>query len=153
MKQSAGILLFRHWQDQPEFFLVHPGGPFFAKKDAGWWTIPKGELLPEEAPLESAIREFEEETGYRPSGDFLPLQAIRQKGGKQVLCWAVAGDLDPAAIVSNTFKLQWPPRSGKMQVFPEIDRAGWFAYDAAKARINEQQTAFLDELVSLLGGR
>jgi len=148
MVQSAGILLFRQIQ-QIEFFLVHPGGPFFAKKDAGWWTIPKGEILPGEDPLQAAIREFEEETGYKPSGDFTPLPSIVQKGGKQVLCWAVKGDLDAAHIQSNTFEIQWPPRSGKLKIFPEVDRAGWFQLADATKMINERQIPFLDEVIRL----
>lgn len=152
MKQSAGILLYRLRLKQPECFLVHPGGPFFINKDAGSWSIPKGEFLPGEEPLAAAIREFEEETGYRPSGNFVSLQPVRQKGGKQVLCWAVSGDIDPANIVSNTFELEWPPRSGKYKIFPEIDRAGWFTPEEARIMINERQVAFIDELLSLLGG-
>lgn len=146
MKQSAGILLYRKNNDITEYFLVHPGGPFFVKKDAGWWTIPKGEIEPGEAPLQAAIREFEEETGYRPEGTFIPLQPITQKGGKQVLCWATEGDLDHGTIVSNLFEIEWPPRSGKKKQFPEIDRAGWFDADTAKKMINPQQAAFIDEL-------
>jgi predicted NUDIX family NTP pyrophosphohydrolase len=149
MKQSAGILLFRKSQHVPEFFLVHPGGPFFAKKNAGWWTIPKGEILPQEDPLTAAIREFEEETGCLLKGEFTPLQPIRQKGGKQVLCWAIEGDLDPETIVSNTFDLEWPPRSGKTKTFPEIDKGGWFDLTEAGRLINEQQISFLEELALL----
>lgn len=146
MKQSAGILLFRKLNNEVEFFLVHPGGPFFARKDAGWWTVPKGEIMTDEDPLDAAIREFEEETGYKPSGDFIPLQAVIQKGGKQVLCWAVKGDLDPETIVSNTFEIEWPPRSGKMKSFPEIDKGQWFSFEEAGKMINEKQAAFLLEL-------
>lgn len=150
MKRSAGILLYRRKKENPEFFLVHPGGPFFMKKDAGWWTIPKGELLADEAPLEAAVREFKEETGYEPSAPFLALQAILQKGGKQVACWAAEGDLDHLTIVSNTFEIEWPPKTGKMKVYPEIDRAGWFDLTTAKELINDRQAAFLDELNGLL---
>lgn len=151
MKQSAGILLYRKNKKITEYFLVHPGGPFFRTKDAGWWSIPKGEIAPGEAPLQAAIREFEEETGYRPEGKFLPLQPIRQKGGKQVLCWATEGDLDPEKIVSNVFETEWPPHSGKTKTFPEVDRAAWFDADTAKQMINPQQAAFIDELLKTRG--
>jgi len=151
MKQSAGILLFKKSGNETEFFLVHPGGPFFIKKNEGWWTIPKGELLEDEEPLTAALREFEEETGYRPSGDFILLEPIRQKGGKVVLCWAVEGDLEPASIKSNTFQTEWPPRSGKMKSFPEIDKGSWFNYADACIMINERQKALLDQLITRLG--
>lgn len=151
MKISAGILLYRKNAGDTEFFLVHPGGPYFKNKDAGWWTIPKGELLDGEEPLQAAIREFEEETGYRPHGIFTALTPIRQKGGKQVLCWAARGDLEPEHIVSNTFEMTWPPGSGRIQSFPEIDRAGWFPLAAAKKYINERQAAFLDEVIESIG--
>ncbi|GGI27169.1 NUDIX domain-containing protein [Pedobacter mendelii] len=147
MKISAGLLLFRKTNHHLEFFLVHPGGPFFAKKDAGWWTIPKGELLKNEEPLIAAIREFEEETGFKPSGDFVGLNSIVQKGGKKVLCWAIEFDLDASKIISNTFEIEWPPRSGIKKNFPEIDNAGWFEYDEAVKLINEKQISFLDEAV------
>ena len=150
MKQSAGIVLYRKGEKETEFFLVHPGGPFFAKKHEGWWTIPKGELLPDESPLECAIREFEEETGYKPVSPFTPLQLITQKGGKQVLAFAAMGDLNPETITSNTFTIEWPPKSGKMREFPEVDKAGWFALAEAKVLINERQVALLEEVVVLL---
>lgn len=150
MKQSAGILLFRKTDQNIEFFLVHPGGPFFAKKDLGFWTIPKGELNENEEPLKAAIREFEEETGKALSGNFTELSPIVQKGGKKVLCWAVPGDIDPATIVSNTFEIEWPPRSGKRQSFAEVDKAAWFNYNEAIKHINEKQVALLDELISKL---
>ncbi|QDW23514.1 NUDIX domain-containing protein [Pedobacter sp. KBS0701] len=146
MKQSAGILLFRRKDQQVEFFLVHPGGPFFAKKDLGFWTVPKGELNEDEESLTAAIREFKEETGQSLTGNFIELTSIIQKGGKKVLCWAVEGDLDPSTIVSNTFEIEWPPRSGKKQSFAEIDKANWFAYADAVTHINEKQIALLDEL-------
>ena len=146
MKQSAGILLFRKRDEELEFFLVHPGGPFFLKKNEGWWTIPKGEILPEEDPLKAAIREFEEETGSQPSGDFIPLKPIVQKGGKQVQCWAVKGNFDASKLISNSFELEWPPRSGKMKSFPEIDKGEWFSFDEASRMINAQQISFLREL-------
>ncbi|WP_412467594.1 NUDIX domain-containing protein [Pedobacter sp. KLB.chiD] len=150
MKQSAGILLFRKKDGQLEFFLVHPGGPFFAKKDLGFWTVPKGELNEGEEALNAAIREFKEETGQSLAGDFIELTPVLQKGGKKVLCWAFEGDLDPSIIVSNTFEIEWPPRSGKKQSFAEIDKAGWFGYSEAIAHINEKQIALLDELKSKL---
>lgn len=147
MKQSAGILLYRKTGSEPEFFLVHPGGPFFAKKQEGWWTIPKGEPNPDEDLLECAIREFEEETGYRPSPPFTELAPITQKGGKKVYCWAAEGDLDPDAITCNTFEIEWPPKSGKMKAYPEVDKAGWFALEEAKTLINERQRELLEELM------
>jgi predicted NUDIX family NTP pyrophosphohydrolase len=150
MKQSAGILLYKIQEGELKVFLVHPGGPFFIKKNEGWWTIPKGELLPGEDPLDAAIREFKEETGYEPAGDFILLKPITQKGGKQVLCWAVSGDLDPSSLISNTFKIQWPPQSGKIKSFPEVDKADWFTITDAKRMINERQASFLDELNSKL---
>ncbi|MHA3786633.1 NUDIX domain-containing protein [Flavobacterium hauense] len=149
MKQSAGIVLYRKGKKETEFFLVHPGGPFFAKKHEGWWTIPKGELLPDESPLDCAIREFEEETGYKPVSPFTPLQPIIQKGGKQVLAFAAKGDLNPETITSNTFTIEWPPKSGKMREFPEVDKAGWFDLAEAKVLINERQVALLEEVVDL----
>jgi len=150
MKQSAGILLFRQIDRDIQFFLVHPGGPFFAKKETGAWTIPKGEIIPPENPLDTAIREFEEETGLRPAGSFIPLDAIVQKGGKQVFCWAMEGNLDPEKVVSNTFELEWPPRSGKKVSFPEIDKSGWFTLAEAKLLINERQVSLLEQVVKFL---
>ena len=150
MKQSAGILLFRRKDQQLEFFLVHPGGPFFAKKDLGFWTVPKGELNEGEEALTAAIREFKEETGQSLTGNFIELTPVVQKGGKKVLCWAVEGNLDPSTIVSNTFEIEWQPRSGKKQSFVEIDKAHWFAYSDAVKHINEKQIALLDELKSKL---
>lgn len=151
MKQSAGILLFRKKDELIEFFLVHPGGPFFAKKDLGFWTVPKGELNEGEDALTAAIREFKEETGQSLTGNFIELTPVVQKGGKKVLCWAFEGDFEPSAVVSNTFEIEWPPRSGKKQSFAEIDRAGWFGYSDAITHINEKQIALLDELKSKLG--
>jgi predicted NUDIX family NTP pyrophosphohydrolase len=146
MKVSAGILLFRDTAaGNREFFLVHPGGPFFRNKQEGWWTIPKGEQAPGEDLLDAAVREFKEETGYLLKGPYYPLQQIQQKGGKTVHCWAVAADIDPATIISNQFRLEWPPRSGLMQHFPEIDQAGWFPLRKARTLINERQRSFLHE--------
>ena len=149
MKQSYGILLYRWRLGKPEFFLVHPGGPFFVNKQAGSWTIPKGEANGDETPLHTAIREFEEETGYRPSGHFIQLNPIVQKGGKQVHCWAVEGDLDATAIRSNTFELEWPPHSAKKQTFPEIDRAEWYCFEEACKMINEKQYELLLQFSNL----
>jgi predicted NUDIX family NTP pyrophosphohydrolase len=158
-KQSAGILLYRQTPQAPsqfpasppqtptlEVFLVHPGGPFWKNKDAGSWTIPKGEFDNDEPALDAAIREFREETGFPLKGHFQSLSPIRQKGGKRVFAWALAGDLDATAIVSNTFEIEWPPHSGKQQSFPEVDRGGWFPIAEAKKIINPAQAAFLEEL-------
>ncbi|OWK71825.1 NUDIX domain-containing protein [Pedobacter sp. AJM] len=153
MRQSAGILLYRKTGTEPEFFLIHPGGPIFAKKDLGVWSVPKGELDENEEPLHAAIREFEEEVGTRIDGDFIELQPIIQKGGKKVLCWAVEGDLDPATLHSNTFEMQWPPKSGKIQSFVEVDRGDWFTYENAILAIKDRQIPLLDELVSILTKR
>jgi predicted NUDIX family NTP pyrophosphohydrolase len=149
MKRSAGILLVRSIGAELEFFLVHPGGPFFQRKNEGWWTIPKGEILLNEDPLSAAIREFEEETGIQLKGIFHPISAIRQKGGKEVLCWVIKGNLDPNAIKSNSFEIEWPPKSGIRKQFPEIDKAGWFNYSEAKVLINIKQIPFLDEAIQL----
>ena len=151
MKQSAGILLFRDRAGRLEVLLVHPGGPFWAKKDAGAWTIPKGAIEEGEEPLAAARREFEEETGTRPVGEALPLSPRRQPGGKLVLAWAVRGDLDATAVTSTSFTMEWPPRSGRQQEFPEVDRAGWFALDAARVKILKGQAPFLDDLQRLVG--
>ncbi len=150
-KRSAGLLLYRATTRGIEVFLVHPGGPFWAKKDDGAWTIPKGEIEANEEPLQAAIREFAEETGTTLAGDFRPLPPIRQAGGKTVLAWTIAGEIDPAAIRSNEFAMEWPPRSGKRQSFPEVDRAAWFALDVARRKINRGQIALLDALEKLVG--
>lgn len=147
--QSAGILLYRNINRQIEFFLAHPGGPFFKNKDDGHWTIPKGEFSPDENPMAAAIREFEEETGVLLKADaFIQLSPIKQKSGKVVHAWATEGDLDADTIVSNTFNIEWPPKSGKITSFPEIDRAGWFSVMEARLKINAAQSAFIDELLS-----
>lgn len=146
-KKSAGILAYRVKGKTLEFFLVHPGGPFFQKKDEGTWSIPKGEFEDEE-PLDAAIREFEEETGIKLSGDFLPLTPIKQKSGKLVYAWAIETDIDCSNVKSNTFKMEWPPKSGKMKEFPEVDKCEWFDSKTAKTRINIAQFAFIEELVS-----
>jgi len=147
MRKSAGILLYRIEKSKIEVLLVHPGGPFWAQKDLGVWSIPKGEYNDNEDPLQAAIREVEEETGYRPNGPFLPLAPIKQKTGKQVTAWATAGDLNPETIKSNTFKLQWPPNSGKMLTIPEVDKAGWFSPPVAKQKIIPTQIPLIDELL------
>jgi predicted NUDIX family NTP pyrophosphohydrolase len=130
--------------------LGHPGGPFWAKKDAGAWSIPKGELDPGEEPLTAAIREVEEETGHRASGTFLPLQPVKQAGGKLVQAWAVEDDFEPAELQSNTFSMEWPPHSGRTAEFPELDRAEWFSLEEASRRILKGQLPLLVELSSLL---
>lgn len=149
-KQSAGILLYRISDGQLEVFLIHPGGPFFRNKDKGWWTVPKGELQDDEDTFDAALREFKEETGYLPHGDFKALRPVVQKGGKVVHGWAVSGELDPEAVTSNTFAIEWPPKSGKMVDFPEVDKARWFTLAEAREFMNERQCGFLDELSILL---
>ena len=152
-KRSAGILLYRRSGGEPEVLLVHPGGPFWTNKDEGAWSIPKGEYDDGEDPEACARREFKEETGTELApGELAELGSVKQKSGKQVTAWAAEGDLDPAAVTSNTFEMEWPPRSGGRQSFPEVDRAEWFDLDAARAKLNPAQTAFLDRLVELLGG-
>lgn len=150
MRKSYGILMYRRISGQPEFLLVHPGGPIYKNKDHGVWSVPKGEGDPGEDPLDTAIREFEEETGFRPAGDFTELQPVIQKGGKQVFCWAVEGDLDVTKLISNTFPLEWPPHSGKMVDTPEIDRGEWLTLDAAKIKIKDRQIPLLEELSGML---
>ncbi|RZJ19790.1 MAG: NUDIX domain-containing protein [Acinetobacter sp.] len=151
MLESAGILAYRFKEGVLSFFLAHPGGPFFKHKDNGWWTIPKGLIENGEDLLVTAKREFLEEVGVAVTGDFLSLGHITQKGGKRVHCFAVAFDVDPTTMVSNTFELQWPPKSGRLQSFPEVDRAGWFDFTEASTKINQQQAVLLDRLVSQLG--
>ena len=151
-KQSAGVLLYRIRQTAPEVFLVHPGGPFWAKKDAGAWSIPKGEAAPGEDLLARAQREFTEETSFALAGEFRALAPVRQSGGKTVHAWAIEGDCDAAAITSNTFDLEWPPRSGRVRAFPEVDRAQWFGLAAAREKINPSQRGLIDELERLLLG-
>jgi len=153
-KESAGILLYRKTpQGRLEVLLVHPGGPFWAGRDAGAWSIPKGEPAAGEEPLKAALREFSEETGARPpEGPYLPLAPIRLKSGKVVQAWAAQGDFDPAALRSNTFRLEWPPRSGRFQDFPEVGRAAWFALPRAKEKANPAYGPMLDELAALMGG-
>jgi predicted NUDIX family NTP pyrophosphohydrolase len=149
VRKSAGILLFRNI-GHLEIFLVHPGGPFWANKDDGAWSIPKGEYSDNEEALEAAIREFKEETGLEVRGDFMPLEPVLQKAGKQVLAWALEGDVDAKAITSNAFKMEWPPRSGKFQSFPEVDKAAWFNPDIAKQKINPAQIGLIEQLLDKL---
>ena len=148
-RQSAGLLLHRVRAGIVEVFLVHPGGPLWKNKDAGAWSIPKGEFADGDDALAAARREFEEETGTRIEGRFVALAPVRQRGGKIVHAWAVEADLAPENLASNTFTLEWPPRSGRMQSFPEVDRYGWFALDEARAKINDGQRPLLDELATL----
>jgi predicted NUDIX family NTP pyrophosphohydrolase len=153
-ERSAGILLYRVTADGPEVLLVHPGGPFWAKRDAGAWSIPKGELAAGEDPRAGAIREFAEELGSSPpEGELADLGECRQRGGKVVIAFAVEGDLDSGRVHSNTFELEWPPRSGRCQEFPEIDRAGWFPLEQAREKLLGAQTAFIDRLVEHLATR
>ncbi|MET4036574.1 putative NUDIX family NTP pyrophosphohydrolase [Bradyrhizobium sp. JR7.2] len=149
-KTSAGVLLFRRSGKNVEVLLGHPGGPFWKKKDHGGWTIPKGLIAFGEAPLGAAKREFEEETGYRPGGDFIALGHAKQPGGKTVHVWATEDDWNPEELKSNTFKMEWPPRSGKYQNFPELDRASWFQTEEARERILKGQSVFLDRLNEVL---
>ena len=149
-KTSAGLLLYRVSDQGLQVFLAHPGGPLWAKKDLGAWSIPKGELDPEEDALAAAQREFAEETGQQVTGDFIPLTPLKQPGGKTVHAWAVEGECDPGAVRSNLFTIEWPPRSGRRQEFPEIDRAGWFSIEEARGKILQGQAGFLDELVRKL---
>jgi predicted NUDIX family NTP pyrophosphohydrolase len=149
-KQTAGILMYR-WRGQVvEVFLVHPGGPFWANKDAGAWSIPKGEPYQGEDLLAAAKREFQEETGYSINGDFVALRAVKQAGGKIVHAWAVEGDCDAESIKSNTFSIEWPPRSGKRKEFPEVDRAAWLSLSLAKEKIQKNQRSLLEQLEQLV---
>ena len=150
-KKSAGILLYRKKNNALEFFLVHPGGPFWKNKDLGAWSIPKGEFAEEEDPLKAAKRELEEEVGITCSGPFMELTAVRQKAGKTVYAWGAEKDVDPATLKSNSFQMEWPPKSGKMKDFPEIDKGQWFYAEEAKKKINMSQAPLIDELILLLG--
>lgn len=149
-KQSAGLLMYRHRSEALEVFLVHPGGPFWAKKDLGAWTIPKGEYAVDEEPLAAARREFEEETGFPANGEFLDLGAIKQAGGKLVRVWAFEGDCDPNALVSNRFQMEWPPRSGRLTEFREVDRGAWFSLAEAGDPILASQKPLLNLLADRL---
>jgi predicted NUDIX family NTP pyrophosphohydrolase len=146
--RSAGILLYRIAGGAPEVLLVHPGGPYWARKDAGAWSIPKGEYGDDEDPKACALREFEEETGTAPPpAELIDLGSIKQKGGKVVSAWAAEGDLDPESVRSNTFTMEWPPRSGRTAEFPEIDRAAWFGIDEAREKLVPAQAELLDRLL------
>lgn len=149
-KKSAGLLMYRYHDGAIQTFLVHPGGPFWAKKDLAAWSIPKGEYIPEEDSFTAAKREFEEETGLKASGNFIPLSPIKQPSGKIIHVWAFEGDCEPSTIKSNVFSMEWPPRSGQQQEFPEIDRAGWFSIEDAKVKIQPGQLGFLLELYRIL---
>jgi predicted NUDIX family NTP pyrophosphohydrolase len=156
-KRSAGLLVYRHSrgpdhdvESHLEVFLVHPGGPLWAKKDRGAWSIPKGEYDAAEPPLQAALREFGEETGFSVSGDFLDLGEVRQAGGKLVCAWACAGDFDPDQLISNECEIEWPSRSGRHILIPEVDRGAWFAISEARTRILESQQEFLDRLLDRL---
>ena len=146
-KRSAGLLLYRRREGIVEVFLAHPGGPFWSKKDLGAWTIPKGEYEPDEEPLDAARREFEEETGFRPDGEFLDLGTVMQGSGKVVSAWGVEGDLDPDRLVSNFCEVEWPPRSRKIISIPEVDRGAWYSLDEAREKMFTAQVAFLDRLL------
>ncbi|HEX3498019.1 MAG TPA: NUDIX domain-containing protein [Stellaceae bacterium] len=148
--RSAGILVYRRRDTGPEVFLVHPGGPFWAKKDLAAWSIPKGEFSDEENPLAAALREFTEETGQTIGGDFLALTPVKQPSRKIIHAFAVEGEVDAGSIVSNEFEMEWPPRSGRMQRFPEVDRAAWFPLAEARRRIHAGLVPILDELALVL---
>ena len=150
---SAGLLMYRRTGGDLQALLVHPGGPFFRNKDEGAWSIPKGEVGPGEDPLAAAVREFGEEIGVVPTGPFLALTPVKQRGGKLVHAWAFEGDCDPSSISCNTFTIEWPPRSGRHEAFPEVDRAGFFGPDEARRKVNAGQVPLIDELErSVRGG-
>ena len=153
-KRSAGLLVYRRVDEEPEVLLVHPGGPYWAKKDDEAWSLPKGEYEPDEDPLEVALREFREELGHEPPDATSPtlLGELPQPSGKRVMAWALSGDLDVENVESNTFTMEWPPRSGRMADFPEVDRAGWFDLETARRKLLRGQVGFIDRLSELLGG-
>jgi len=150
-KGSAGLLPYRIVSGGLEVFLVHPGGPYWANKDEGAWSVAKGEFQEGEDPLAAARREFREETGFEPTGELIPLEPVRQAGGKKVYAWAMEADYDPSKLKSNTFSMEWPPRSGRRQEFPEVDRAEWFPLGVARRKILETQVPLLDQLEDRLG--
>lgn len=152
-KTSAGLLMYRNRNGRLEVLLVHLGGPFWKNKDAGAWFIPKGEINPGEEELAAAQREFQEETGLAPAGEFLALSTVKHKSGKNVVAWAFAGDGDPAALKSNTFEMEWPPKSGKMTQFPEIDRADFFTVEAAREKMHAAEFEFVTRLVDQLSNK
>jgi predicted NUDIX family NTP pyrophosphohydrolase len=147
-KISAGVLVYRESKGRLEVLLVHPGGPFWVKKDEGAWSIPKGEIEEGEEPLAVARRELQEETSMEITGDFHALKPLKQTGGKMVYAWAVKGDFDPAQFKSNTFKMEWPPKSGKEREFPEVDRAEWFSTEMARKKILKSQQGFISQLIA-----
>lgn len=149
-KTSAGLLVYRFYDMELEIFLVHPGGPFWAKKDLGAWSIPKGEFEEGEGPFHAAIREFHEETGFEVKGDFKQLTTRKQPSGKKVMAWAIEADFNADAIKSNTFTIEWPPKSGKKVAFPEVDRAEWYGIDMALKKIMKGQKGFIEDLCKLL---
>ncbi|MCG6936931.1 MAG: NUDIX domain-containing protein [Gammaproteobacteria bacterium] len=152
MKNSAGLLIYRNHDNRTEVLLVHPGGPLWAKKDAASWSIPKGEFEEGENPLEAAKREFSEETGHVvPEGELLPLEPVKQSSEKIVHAWYLKGDVDAAAIHSNMFEMEWPPKSGTLQEFPEVDKAAWYGLDEAKFKIHKGQIPIIEELEKVLG--
>jgi predicted NUDIX family NTP pyrophosphohydrolase len=150
-KRSAGLVIYRRRDSGIEVFLVHPGGPFWMKKDIGAWSIPKGEYDESEDALTAAKREVEEETGAKVEGNFLALGEVRQRGGKIVTAWAIEADVDERSVKSNTFSLEWPPRSGRIQEFPEVDRGGWFTVASARTKLVTGQIAFIERLLEKLG--
>jgi predicted NUDIX family NTP pyrophosphohydrolase len=150
-RKSAGLLMYRRRAGQVEVLLVHPGGPFWTRKDEGAWSIPKGEFTDEEPPLDAARREFQEETGFAPAGVFHPMAPIIQSGGKIVYAWVVEGDMDADVIHSNTFEMEWPPHSGRRRTYPEVDRAAWLPLPQARAKLLPSQLPLLDQLEHLLG--
>lgn len=150
MKMSAGILVYKKVNNEILFFLAHPGGPFWKNKDIGAWSIPKGELNSEENTFDAAIREFKEETGIIPKGNFIELTPVKLKSGKKIFAWAVEDDIDADTITSNEFPFEWPPKSGKFIIIPEIDRCGWFSEKDALEKLNVAQTAFVTELLSII---
>ena len=150
-RRSAGLLMYRRRDSSVEVFLVHPGGPFWAKKDLASWTIPKGECREGEQALDAALREFQEETGFQAEGNFVPLGEARQPSGKIVEAWAVEGDCDPSELNSNSFSMEWPLRSGRQAEFPEVDRGGWFKIEAAREKILKGQMPLLDRLLQIVG--
>jgi predicted NUDIX family NTP pyrophosphohydrolase len=149
-KQAAGILLYRRGAKGLEVLLAHPGGPLWARKDYGSWTLPKGQFTDGELPLDAAKREFEEEMGSKPGGTFVPLGTLKQPSGKVIHAWAAESDFDVTTVKSNLFAMEWPPKSGRMGEFPEVDRAGWFSIEEARLKILKGQQPFLDRLLALL---
>ena len=148
-KQAAGILLYRRGRSGLEVLLAHPGGPLWARKDAGAWTLPKGQFSGTELPLDAARREFEEEMGMAADGDFQPLGTVKQPSGKVIHAWAAESDFDASRVKSNLFSMEWPPRSGRMGEFPEVDRAGWFSIEEAREKIIKGQAPFLERLLEI----